>query len=95
MADSWSFLTNHLEVLAAVDRDRDVRLRDLAQQLGITERTAHAIVGDLTRAGYISVARIGRRNQYEVHQKVPVRDRTQRELPVGALLQVLGERAAS
>jgi len=90
MADSWTFLTNHLEVLAAVDRDPNVRLRDLATQLGVTERTAHGIVSDLTRAGYISVSRVGRRNHYEVHHKVLFRDRAQRELPVSALLQVLG-----
>ena len=89
MADSWSFLTNHMEVLAAVDRDRDVRLRDLAQQLGITERTAHGIVSDLTRAGYISVSRIGRRNRYEVHEAATFRGRSQREVAVGALLDVL------
>ena len=89
MADSWTFVTNHLEVLVAIDRDRNVRLRDLAQQLGITERTAHGIVSDLTRAGYLSVSRVGRRNRYEVHQAAPFRDRTQREHQVGALLDVL------
>ena len=70
-------------------RDRDVRLRDLAVQVGITERTAHGIVSDLTRAGYLSVSRIGRRNRYEVHAAVPFSDRARRERPVGQLLVAL------
>ena len=89
MAESWSFLTNHLEVLAAVDRDRDVRLRDLAVQVGITERTAQGIVADLTKAGYLSVSRIGRRNRYEVHASMPLQGRSERQLAVGQLLGAL------
>ena len=86
MTESWSFLTNHLEVLVAVERDRNIRLRDLAVQVGVTERTVQGIVADLTRAGYLSVARIGRRNRYEVHAAVPFCDRAQQERPVGRLL---------
>ena len=86
MAASWSFFTNHLEVLIAIDRDRDVRLRDLAVEVGITERTAQGIVSDLTRAGYLSVARIGRRNRYEVNRNMPLSDHPQ---PVSRLLGVL------
>jgi DNA-binding IclR family transcriptional regulator len=93
MAESWSFVTKHLEVLIAVDHDRDVRLRDLADQLGITERTAHGIVADLTRAGFISVSRVGRRNRYEVHKTTLFRDRRDRQLPVGVLLGALAEPA--
>jgi hypothetical protein len=89
MGESCRFLTNHLEVLILVDRDRDVRLRDLANQLGITERTAHGIVADLTRAGYLSVSRNGRRNRYEVHGTIPFRDRSENERPVGVLLGAL------
>ena len=89
MTDSWSFLTNHLEVLIAIERDRDIRLRDLAVQVGVTERTVHGIVSDLTRAGYLSVSRIGRRNRYEVHAAVPFSDRALRQRPVGRLLVAL------
>ena len=52
MAESWSFLTNHARVLLCIARDPGVRLRELAASLGITERSAHAIVADLTAAGY-------------------------------------------
>ena len=86
MAESWSFFTNHLEVLVAIDRDCEVRLRDLAIQVGITERTAQGIVADLTRSGYVSVSRVGRRNRYEVNGGRTLSDRPQ---PVRSLLGAL------
>ena len=89
MTESWTFLTNHLEVLAAIERDQNIRLRDLAVQVGVTERTVQGIVADLTRAGYLSVSRIGRRNRYEVHAAVPFCDRAHQEHPVGRLLGAL------
>ena len=50
---SWGFLTNHARVLLCIAHDPAVRLRDLAASLGITERSAHGIVTDLTAAGYV------------------------------------------
>lgn len=65
-SDTWRFFTNHAHVLACVAGDPDARLRDIATRVGITERAAHGLIGDLERAGYIGVRRIGRRNRYEV-----------------------------
>jgi Winged helix-turn-helix DNA-binding len=65
-SDSWRFLTNHARVLACLFGDPEVRLRDIAQRVGVTERAVHDLVGDLERGGYIRVRRVGRRNQYEV-----------------------------
>jgi len=72
MAD-WKFITNHAQVLLCIARDPQIRLREIAEACGITERAAHRIVADLEAAGYISRERIGRRNRYEFHPEVAMR----------------------
>ena len=72
MAD-WKFITNHAQVLLCVAHDPEIRLREIAEACGITERAAHRIVADLEEAGYISRERIGRRNRYEFHPEVAMR----------------------
>ena len=62
---SWGFLTNHARVLLCIARDPGVRLRDIASSLGITERSAHGFVTDLTAAGYVLKQKDGRRNRYQ------------------------------
>lgn len=59
----WSFLTTHAQVLLTIAEDPDIRLRDVATTVGVTERRAHAIVADLTESGYTTKQRIGRRNR--------------------------------
>lgn len=66
MAD-WKFFTNHALVLLAVAADPEILLREIAEAVGITERAAHRIIGDLEDGGYISRERRGRRNYYQVH----------------------------
>jgi hypothetical protein len=66
MAD-WKFFTNHALVLLAVAADPEILLREIAEAVGITERAAHRIIGDLEDGGYISRERKGRRNYYQVH----------------------------
>jgi DNA-binding MarR family transcriptional regulator len=61
---SWTFLTNHAHVLLSLAHDPDMRLRDIASRVGITERAAQIIVSDLDAAGYVVKERIGRRNRY-------------------------------
>ncbi len=72
MAD-WKFITNHAQVLLCIAHDPEIRLREIAEACGITERAAHRIVADLEEAGYISRERIGRRNRYEFHPEVAMR----------------------
>ena len=88
MAD-WTFLTNHGYVLLCVARDPGMRLRDIAQCVGITERAAHRIVCDLEEAGYLTRHRDGSRNSYELHPDQPLRHGLERQLPVGAVLSAL------
>jgi hypothetical protein len=64
----WSFVTNHAHVLGCIAADPDVRLRDVAAAVGITERTAAQIVNELEQAAYLTKNRIGRRNQYAIDE---------------------------
>jgi predicted transcriptional regulator len=86
---TWKFLTNHAQVLVCIAHDPGVRLREIGEQVGITERAAHRIVVELGTAGYITRERDGRRNHYTVNSDLPVHDPIAREQSVGELLQIL------
>ena len=86
---SWTFLTNHAHVLLAISAESQIRIRDIAAQVGITERAAHRIVSDLEVAGYLKVSKIGRRNEYSVVRNLPLRHPAERHQRIGELLKVL------
>ena len=86
---SWKFVTNHTQVLLSIARDRDVRMRDIAETVGITERAAQRIVSELIDAGYVSRERVGRRNHYVVNPELKMRHPSQRDHEVGGLLELL------
>jgi hypothetical protein len=86
---TWSFLTNHARVLICIAQDPGVRLRDIGDTVGITERAAHRIVGELADAGYVTRRRTGRRNQYTIRSDLPVPDALARNRRVGDLLAIL------
>jgi DNA-binding MarR family transcriptional regulator len=65
-ASSWTFLSNHSHVIICLARDPEMRLRDIAVAVGITERAAIRIVSELEEDGYITRERFGRRNRYEI-----------------------------
>jgi hypothetical protein len=85
----WSFLTNHARVLLCIAHDPGIRLRDIAARLDITERSAHGIITDLTRAGYVVKHRDGRRNRYQIEANLPLREPVSREPAIGEVLSVL------
>ena len=85
----WTFLTNHTHVLICLARDSDLRIRDLATEVGITERSVQGIIGDLEAAGALRRRREGRRNRYEVIGTLPMRHRVERDHTIGELLDVL------
>jgi DNA-binding Lrp family transcriptional regulator len=72
-----------------IANDPEVRLREIGEAIGITERATHRIVGELVEAGYISRERHGRRNHYAIQSDLPVHDRLPREQKIGDLLAVL------
>src|ERR1700756_3574130 len=88
-AAGWTFLTNHAQVLLCIARDPGIRLRDIADRVGITERSAYAIVLDLAEAGYIVKEKSGRRNRYEIQSRLPLPEPTSRERTVGEVLALL------
>ena len=87
---TWGFLTNHARVLLCIARDPGARLRDIAVSVGITERSAFAIVSDLAVAGYIVKEKGGRRNRYRVETQLTVPESADRRLAIGDLLALLG-----
>ncbi|MEU4410951.1 helix-turn-helix domain-containing protein [Streptosporangium sp. NPDC023963] len=85
-AKEWTFLTNHAHVLLAIAREPTVRLRDVADAVGITERAAQAIVADLEAAGYLRRERVGRRNEYTVNPAGHFRHPAEADRRIGDLL---------
>ena len=72
-------------------RDPEARIRDIAQGIGITERAAQRIVGDLVDAGYLTRKKVGRRNRYAIDPSVPLRHPLEREHGIGDLLKAVAE----
>lgn len=85
----WTFLTNHAHVLVCIAGEPDVRGRDIAAKVGITERAAQAIISDLVADGYLTRRRRGRRNHYEIHRSMPLRHPLESERTVGELLDAV------
>ena len=87
----WSFLTNHARALVCIAHDPGVRLRDIAATVGITERSAYAIVTDLTAAGYVVKDKDtdGRRNRYQIQTHLPLPEGIAGERTVGEILDLL------
>ena len=71
---SWTFLTRHAQVLLCIADDPGMRLREIGERVGITERAAHRIVGELVGAGYLTRERRGRRNHYTIRAQLPLPD---------------------
>ena len=89
--EQWTFLTNHAHVLLTIAQDPEIRVRDIAVRVGITERAAQRIVADLVLEGYLVRERVGRRNRYEIRPAQPLRHPVERHAPVGALMALLAK----
>lgn len=88
---TWTFLTNHSHVLVCIAEQADMRGRDIAERVGITERAAQAIIADLVDAGYVTRTREGRRNRYTINPDGPLRHPVEQDRTVGELLAMLGK----
>jgi DNA-binding MarR family transcriptional regulator len=86
---NWRFLTNHTQVLLCIARAPDARLRDVADHVGITERAAQRILGDLVDAGFVERERIGRRNSYRINEHRHMRHPAQEDIEIRALLELI------
>ena len=85
----WRFVTNHTQVLLCISRDPDVRLRDVAEMVGITERAVQRIVADLVDAGFLQRQRVGRRSRYVINRNIEMRHPAQAGHDIGELLSLL------
>jgi MarR family protein len=90
MAEDWSLLSNHGRALVLLARRPYLRLREIADSLGVTPRAVQDIVGDLEREGYLEKHREGRRNRYVVRGEVPIDDPVSGDREAADLFQALG-----
>ena len=92
-AQNWTFLSNHAHVLVCVAKNPDVRLSEVAELVGVRERTVHRIVHELIDAGYISVTKVGRNNVYSVDLDKPLRHPLEAEHNIQAIVAPLLKKA--
>ncbi len=86
---TWTFLSNHAHVLLLIARDPEVKLREVACRVGITERAVQRIVADLEAGHYLERERAGRRNRYKVHPELPLRHPVEAHRDVGTLIELV------
>jgi len=92
-AQNWTFLSNHAHVLVCVAKNPDMRLSEVAELVGVRERTVHRIVHELIDAGYISVTKVGRNNVYAVDLDKPLRHPLEAEHNIQAIVAPLLKKA--
>jgi len=84
---NWIFVTNHALVLASIAKNPDRTAREIGDDVGVTERTAHKIILDLEKDGYITKTKVGVKNTYRIHPEVPIKSA---DSDIGELLKLLG-----
>ena len=90
----WTFLTNHAHVLLCLAKSPDMRMRDLASEIGITERAVQRIVAELAEEGYIDIERDGRCNTYTTHGEKHMKHPIAAHRLVEDLLKLINERSS-
>jgi DNA-binding transcriptional ArsR family regulator len=85
-------LTNHARVLICIALSPEARVRDIADGIGITQRTTQMIISDLEEAGYLTRRRVGRRNAYIVNPDLPFRHPAEADHDVQALIALFAGR---
>ncbi len=86
---TWTFLTNHSHVLLAIWKTPGVKVREISQLVGVTERAVLRIIRELVDAGYVSIEKAGRENRYVVAQGIPLRHPLEQHRTVSELLEML------
>ena len=84
----WTFLSNHGHVLVHLNRYPDSLVKEIADEIGITERSTQLILADLQLEGYVIIEKVGRRNHYRVNPKGKFRHRAEKSKPIGLLLKI-------
>jgi winged helix-turn-helix DNA-binding protein len=86
----WSLLTTHALVLLCIAKNPETRVREIAEDVGISERGAHQIVADLVDAGYVRRARVGRRNHYAIEERMALSSVLLRHRRIASIVALLG-----
>ena len=87
-SSKWTLLSNHGHVLVALGKDPTLRIRDLVELIGITERSVRAIVLDLKVGGYLTIIKNGRRNEYWINENMNFRHPAEASYQVSELLNI-------
>jgi len=87
--NNWTFLSNYAHVLVCLADNPDARLRDVADRVGITERTAFRLIGELEEAGILERAKEGRRNHYIINTEAHLRHAIEEQCTIGELLETV------
>ncbi len=95
LLSTWTFLSNYAHVLVCLADNPDARLRDVADKVGITERTAFRLIGELEQAGVLERAREGRRNHYVINTDAHLRHTIEEHCTVGELLETILQQSSS
>jgi len=82
----WTFLSNHAHVLFLLCQHPDLRMRDIAERVNITERAVQRIVHDLVEEGYLVIHKEGRRNHYEPMLDAHLRHSLEAGITIGDIL---------
>ena len=90
----WTFITNHGLVLSYIFHNARSTAREIANYIGVTERTTHKIISDLEQEGYIERRKAGRRNVYRVDPTLPLRHHTKQDVMVEDVLEALSTKSA-
>lgn len=86
---SWTFFSNFAHVLICLAENPHTRLRDVAERVGITERTTFRLVGELEDAGILERVKEGRRNHYVINTEAHLRHSIEEHCTVGELLDTV------
>ena len=85
----WTFFSNHTHILVVIARNPDARVRDIAEEVGITERAVQRLIADLAESGYLVVTKEGRRNHYRIQAELPLRHPLEEHRSIADLLEML------
>ena len=88
-ATDWTFLSNYAHVLVYLAEHPDARLREVAEEVGITERSAMRLITHLDDAGILTREKYGRRNHYTIDMDAPLRHPIEAHCTVGSLLEMV------
>ena len=89
---NWTFLTNHGHVLVILSRNPDIRISELSEQIGISQRQVSNILRDLHDSGYLTKQKEGRRNSYKISADAPLRHKSNQDHTVNELIGILGDK---